>query len=95
MVHALRGEIEMADMISELRRHCYRELAIKLRELARQANFPAARRELVALARRFDTAVYDNGPSGHHRGVGSAKAGLPREIVKPDQGIIWNDCRRR
>jgi hypothetical protein len=64
----------MADMISELRRHRYRELAIRLRELARQAIFPAARRELLALARRFDRVADDNnGFSEHRRGAESAK----------------------
>lgn len=59
----------MADLISELRRHDYRQLALRLRELVRQAQFRAARRQLAAVAKRFERAAGENNSSEHHRGT--------------------------
>lgn len=50
----------MADLFLELRCYDYRQLALRLREMASQARFPAARRELVAIAMRFDRAAGEN-----------------------------------
>jgi hypothetical protein len=54
----------MADTLQDRRDH-YLELALRVRAVAREVRFPAARRALIAIARRFDqnaeTPEDDNG----------------------------------
>jgi hypothetical protein len=80
----------MADMISELRRHRYRELAIRSRELARQAISPAARRELLALARSLIGWPMIIMASASIVAVPNRRSEVTS--LKLDQGLVWNDC---
>jgi hypothetical protein len=52
----------------EGRRDHYLELAVKVRAVAREARFPAARRALVEIAKRFDQRADTTDPSSGHNG---------------------------
>lgn len=55
MSNAKPGMATMDDDLASQRRGYYGELASQLRNLAHKALFAAARRDLIKLARRFDS----------------------------------------